>query len=548
VPLWFILPLALAAGPARAQTELTRVFPIGARRGTRVTLTFAGPSLPETADLLVDGDGVRAVGQFTKGVGQVDLDAKAEPGVRQLRLVGPQGGTSPRPFAVGALPELAEQEPNDDARHAQRIDSLPVTLNGTLPKRTDVDIFRITLEKGACLVVAGESRALGAPTNLLVRIRDAQGRELAGQMDYRTRDPLLGFTAPADGDYLVELQEVMNNYSSVNDDYVYRVTLTTGPWLDAAFPPGAQRGKKTRLTLTGWNLGGHPGPSQVEEEIAVPPDAGPEMTVSAGGAPNRVRIAVGTTPETLAAGLRAAADPAPPLLAPPSTVNGVFNQRGEQDVFRFPAQAGETFLLEVKARDLGSFADPTLSIMDATGKTLVVVDDVEGSRDPRLYWTAPAAGEYRVALRDVGASSRSGSGFFYRLTVAPPAPEVRLATPSPTLLLHPGQKVELPLAVTQACQPAELTVRVEGLPPGVTATPIRLPGVPGKPATAQVKLELTAAANAPAGHAVIRVLATSAAPAPVTAPATASWVLSTDRSGTLARGTTDRLLLIVPAP
>src|SRR5262249_19165381 len=150
-----------------------------------VTLAFGGASLPETAELVVDGDGVRPVGLFTRGVGQVDIDAGAAPGVRQLRLGGPQGGTSPRPVAAGALPELAEKEPNDDARHAERIDHLPVTLNGSLPQRTDVDVFRVTLEKGACLVLAGESRALGAPTNLLVRIRDAQGREMVGQMDYR---------------------------------------------------------------------------------------------------------------------------------------------------------------------------------------------------------------------------------------------------------------------------------------------------------------------------------------------------------------------------
>jgi hypothetical protein len=513
-----------------------------------VTLAFGGASLPETAELVVDGgDGVRPVGLFTRGVGQVDIDAGAAPGVRQLRLVGPQGGTSPRPFAVGALPELEEKEPNDDARHAQRIDHLPVTLNGSLPKRTDVDVFRVTLEKGACLVVAGESRALGAPTNLRVRIRDAQGREMVGQMDYRTRDPLLGFTAPADGDYLVELQEGMNNDRGVNEDYVYRVTLTTGPWLEAAFPPGAQRGTKTRLTFTGWNLGGHAGPGQVQEEVVVPPEAGPSLEVSAGGAPNRVRIAAGAAPE-LVAHPRGGTEPdaSPQALTPPVTVNGLFSRQVE--VFSFPARAGQTLMLKVEARDLGSFADPVMAVSDSTGKSLVVVDDVEGSRDPRLYWTAPADGVYRIALRDVARGSRSGPASFYRLTVAPPSPEVRLTTIGPTVLVRPGQNVEVPLSVTQAFQPAELAVRVEGLPPEVIAAPLRLPGVPGKPATAPAKLELAAAPDAPAGHAMIRIVATAAGPAPASAAATARWVLSTDRSGTLAQGMTERLLLVVPTP
>src|SRR5262249_25395303 len=83
-------------------------------------------------------------------------------------------------------------------------------------------------------------------------------------------------------EYFVELQEGMSNDSGVNEDYVYRVTLTTGPWLEAAFPPGAQRGTKTRLTFTGWNLGGHAGPGQGQEEVVVSPGAGPALEVSAG--------------------------------------------------------------------------------------------------------------------------------------------------------------------------------------------------------------------------------------------------------------------------
>src|SRR5207253_1333196 len=98
--------LCLLTNPAAAQGDLTRVFPNGARQGSRVSLTFGGEGIPDTASLLVDGDGIKPLGTFSKGVGEIEIAADARPGVRQLRLAGAKGGTTPRPFAVGTFPEL----------------------------------------------------------------------------------------------------------------------------------------------------------------------------------------------------------------------------------------------------------------------------------------------------------------------------------------------------------------------------------------------------------------------------------------------------------
>ncbi len=536
-------------------------------------LQFGGEGIPETAQLVVEGDGLRALGPFAKGEGEVEIAADAAPGPRLLRLAGPKGGTSGRPFAVGTLPERAEQEPNDTLAKAERVESLPVTLNGALPTRTDVDLFRVSLKRGECLVVAGESRALGAPTNLLVRIRDPAGRELLVQMDHRTRDPLLGFTAPEDGHFLVELQEVMNNYSSVNADYVYRVTLTTGPWLDTVFPPGARRGTTARLAFSGWNLpggrggavtsGARGGATELEVEVAIPAGAPERYLASAGGAPNRVAIAAGAEPETIEDepnGLDR-----PQAITAPVTVNGRFGEPGDLDVYRFIAKKGETLQFTVTARALDSFADAVLQLRDAAGKTLATADDERRDRDPELVWTAPSDGEYRALLRDVASGARGGPGFFYRLSIAPPVPELRLTVPNPTLVLKRGEKAEVTVTLTRARHVAPVALSVEGLPPGVTAVPVTAPE-----GASQAKLVLVAVAEAPPGHALVRIVASSPpTPKPLppgrghwttphvvagmreqlrdrTAAATATWVLATDRSGTLAQGTTDRILLVVP--
>lgn len=551
----FSLPLLLPS-VAHAQGSLSRVFPNGARAGTQVTLNFAGENIPDTATLVVHGEGIKPLEEFKKGVGKVEIAADAKAGVRHLRLVGPKGATSPRPFAVGTLPELDEKEPNNRLTEAQVLDSFPVTINGVLPSRPDIDNFRIALKKGECLVVAGESRSLGAPTNLLVRIRDAEARELLIQMDYRTRDPLLGFTAPADGEYILEIQEVMNNYSGINQDYVYRVTVSKGAWVDYVFPPSAQRGATSKLAFVGWNLGGKSGPSQVELDVAVPAEAGATIPVGVPGVPYPVPVAVGG--ETHVAE-REPDDPALAMpVAVPGTVCGAFGKPGDVDRFQFTAKAGQVLELDVDARELTSLADPTLMVQDANGKTLTTVDDADGGRDPRLVWTAPADGNYTVVLRDLASGSRGGSAYYYRLTLAAPRPLLRATVASPTLVLKPGAKLDVAVTLTLPHRDDEIDLDVQGLPPGVTAAM----GAPGTAAPAPaaggrgrrraggptVTLTLTAAADAKPGYAPIRIVASSSGSSTQTAIVTGSWELSKDRSGTLVTGKTEGLLLLIPAP
>ncbi len=541
-----MLAVLLVPSVAHAQGSLSRVSPNGGRAGSQITLNFGGDQIPETATLVVHGDGIRPLGPFQKGVGKIEIAADAKPGMRELRLVGPKGATSPRPFAIGTLPELDEKEPNNRLDQAQKLDSFPVTLNGTLPTRPDIDVFQIALKKGECLVVAGESRGLGAPTNLLVRVRDAQARELLIQMDHRTRDPLVGFTAPADGTYFLELQEVMNNYSGINADYVYRVTVTKGPWVDYTFPPSVQRGAPARVTAVGWNLGGKSGPSQVEVEATVPTDAGVTYPLAVPGVPYPIPVAVGPAPHSLE---KEPEDPALAVPVPvPGTVSGAFGAPGDVDRFLFSAKAKDVLELDVDARELTSFADPVMVVLDASGKTIATADDADGTRDPRLLWTAPADGNYTVVLRDVASGSRGGPDFFYRLTVAKPEPSLQVTTKDPTLVLKPGAKLEVELSITQAYQPGEIAFQVEGLPAGVTATVPEVAGSARKAGKATAKLTLTAAADAKPGHALIRVTATPAGQPALNTSVTAGWDLSKDRSGVLVTGKTDGLLLLIPAP
>jgi hypothetical protein len=499
----------------------------------------------EAAALVVDGEGLRPLGAFVKGVGKVEIAADAEPGVRQVRLVGPQSATAPRPFAVGVLPEVLEQEPNDTFEKAQVLDGLPLTLDGAIPKPTDIDAYRLSLKKGDCLVVAGESRRLAGPIYLALVVSDAQGRRVPVSVDNRRRDPVFTCLIPADGAYFLQLSDVTSNLGNIDEGCQYRLHLTTGPWLDFVSPPSAPRGATTRLTVYGWNLGGKPGPGMLPVEQAVPPDAGGTFPVSAGGAPNRLSLLASAGPETGETEPNDTPGTAQEVRLP-VLLHGAFGTRGDSDVFRFAARAGEVLEIRVQARELDSLADPRFRLLDAAGKELLSADDAERSRDPREVWTAPADGIYTLVLEDIAGGSRGGPSSYYRLSIGPVQPELSVVAQEPTVTIKPGAKAEWTLTVYQWYQPEEVTLRVEGLPKGVTAEAVKVAPLRQRSGGTQAKIVLTAAPDAPPGFGTVRIMASTGGNAPLAVDAV--WMLTGDGGVPLGTGSTSKLVVLVPAP
>lgn len=173
-------------------------------------------------------------------------------------------------------------------------------------------------------------------------------------------------------------------------------------------------------------------------------------------------------------------------------------------------------------------------------------DDAPTSRDPRLLWTAPADGSYRLTVRDLAGAGRGGPQFYYRLSVAPLEPELRLTAAQPTALVRPGAKVELTVSVFQAFQPGAVTVRVEGLPKGVTAEPVSVKPSPDRAQTMQAKLVLTAAADAAPGFAPVRVIAAAGGASPLEAEA--RWMMTGDGGWGYGTGSTGMLVVLVTPP
>jgi hypothetical protein len=227
-------------------------------------------------------------------------------------------------------------------------------------------------------------------------------------------------------------------------------------------------------------------------------------------------------------------------------VNGEFGAAGDVDCFRIQLKAKQVLTVDVEARELDSYADVVARIRNTEGKEVAAEDDLQNSRDPRIVWTAPADGVYTVELRDLAGTSRGGPSLFYRLHLGVEVPWLQVVARDVTLSVKPGAKTDLALTLDQSCLTGDVTLRVEGLPAGITAEPVTVKVTPNRWNRQQTKLVLTAAPGAKPGYGLVRVIATSTGANPQTA--TATWSLTGDGGWTYGTGATTRLVVLIPAP
>lgn len=137
---------------------LTRVFPLGVRRGTSASVQVYGDNLGE-----------RSANVDAAGLAPVKSSAR-------LRVTSPRGEPlNSIDVAIGDDPEAQEREPNDLA-HAQPI-APPLTVNGRIEGAAgrDEDVFRFRATRGQTLVFTVMAARLGSPLDSVLEVLDARG-------------------------------------------------------------------------------------------------------------------------------------------------------------------------------------------------------------------------------------------------------------------------------------------------------------------------------------------------------------------------------------
>ena len=93
-------------------------------------------------------------------------------------------------------------------------------------------------------------------------------------------------------------------------------------------------------------------------------------------------------------------------------VEGVIDYEGDSDYFRFTAEEGQLYQIDLS---LGSLPDSYLELLDSDDWSLAYNDNHGDSPASRIFWEAPASGDYYLVVEATGWDAQVGS---YTLTVA----------------------------------------------------------------------------------------------------------------------------------
>lgn len=129
---------------------------------------------------------------------------------------------SPQPFRVIDLENSLEQEPNNSAAEATP-GPAPGAFNGVLETPGDVDYFKFTATQGQVFEIECYGRRLRSAIDPVMYVCNADGGRITGNDDSRGPDSYFRFQAPADGEYLIEVRDHLENGGP---SHVYRVELT----------------------------------------------------------------------------------------------------------------------------------------------------------------------------------------------------------------------------------------------------------------------------------------------------------------------------------
>ena len=276
----YVYRLTLTADPV-----IDRVYPLGGRCGTRTLFRLQGQGAP------------------LEGVA-VDIPADAPRDL--LHRVAIQGKLSnPVLLDVDDVSEHQEVEPNDAAGQARSVD-LPCMLNGRIDRPGDVDCWRFEARKGQALMAELRARQLGSPLRGVLTIRAADGQVLArAEAANGQADPVLTFTAPADGTYCIGVADHFPKHGGAA--YAYRLRMgqsipdfrlrlaasrpeRNGITADTVTLP---RGGQAKLQVLAERQGGFAGPIALAVE-GLPPGVSASKAVIAAGQ-NAAEITLTTT-------------------------------------------------------------------------------------------------------------------------------------------------------------------------------------------------------------------------------------------------------------
>ena len=526
--------------PSSGSPRINHIGPVAGQAGTTFDLRVTGQDLNDAEGLHFNFPGVKvesagsestpapmrtgkkggggkgmAAQGLTTHTFKVTLPANAPLGIQDVRIITKAGISNPRAFVVSDTKEFNEVEPNDDVPKAQKIE-LNSSVSGVISTPIDVDYFVFAGKKGQRVVCSCLSTSIDSRLPVAVQLYGADGTYLGNNRGYRDNDAVLDAFLPVDGDYFVRVYSFSHQLGGI--DYFYRLTVSTAPWIDAVFPPVAQPGKDTQVTVYGRNLpGGKLDPTAIVNDrvlekavvtIKAPND--PQRLTYSGfiappssmldgfdfrmkneaGSSNPFLITYAPALVVTETGANRESDKAQPITLP-CVVAGRIDKKADRGWFTFTAQKGQVWNIEAFSERLGSPMDLFFHLYDDKGNRIVEQDDNLEILSPQFYtrtddpakyrFTVPTTGTYSLMVSSREAFTLYGPRHLYTVRITPEEPDFRLVA-TPLSQLAPEANT-----VNQAGGVGynvyvwrlggfndEITLTGENLPPGIGVRPQRI--------------------------------------------------------------------------
>lgn len=431
--------LLIASEVLASSPQLNVIMPRGVTRGTETVLTFVGARLADAEEILFYEPGVRVLelkAEASKVTAKVVIAPDCPLGEHTAQIRARSGISEYRTFFVGPLGAVAEKEPNSDFAQPQ-----PIPLNRTVEgvvQNEDVDYYVIEAKKGQRISIEIEGMRFGQTLfDPYIAILDEKRFELAVADDtpLLRQDAAASMQAPADGRYIIEVRD--SAYGG-NGNCRYRLHVGTFPRPLAVYPAGGKIGEETEVTFIG-DAGGVfsrkiklPAEAIDDYQLFAEDDGG----ISPSGNPFRL-FEHGNAFEKEPNNSTKEASPAELPLA----FNGVIQEPGDVDYFKFTAKKGQVFEVECYGRRIRSALDPVMNLYNAKGGGIAGSDDSRGP-DSYVRFTAPADGDYFVRVTD--HLKRGGPEFTYRIEFTPVKPSLSLGIPRVARYSQSRQQIYIP--------------------------------------------------------------------------------------------------------
>lgn len=504
-----------------AQTSfpmITHTHPVAVQRGRVTEVTVEGQQpfgLPH--QVLFEGDDIKAEAIETpppKGQARelqrsvklrVTVDAKALPGPREFRIATNWGVSSLGQIVIVDAPVVVETGDNNTLSKANDL-AVPGVACGRIEAVEDVDFYRFHAQAGHTLTFEVQGARLEDKIHDLQKhldpvlfLYDASGREVASNDDGLFADSCLTHRFTQGGEYFIMIR---NSNFDGDPRWVYALAVTDRPFVTQVHPLAVNPGRALDVELIGPS-GRWPDRGRIEVPTDALPGVAPLPLWQGNLELNPASLWITQLPVIDVAEMPTRRD-RPHLVPLPACVNGRIEKPRDQHHYAVSLKRGQVVQCEVIARrfatGLISKLDGVLDILDQQGRILASGDDALPTiKDPRLSFTAPADGTYVIRLRDL--HNQGGAGYVYAMEVREAKPDFSVRVDGTKVMVGPGSSMPWYVAVTrQNGFVGPIAVHVEGLPAGVTVSPLVIP-----PSMTQGVLVFTAGPNAELAAAKVRV-------------------------------------------